>query len=155
MEYWKFIRNKVGNSRVIIPGVDVAIVKDSQILLVQNKENLEWFLPGGLQELEETVFETGEREVLEELGITVKAQNLISVYSGSKWIRKYTNGDELQSLTFLISANLTSNTEIKIDESEIADFNWFDLKEVPDNMHDYSAMMIKDVLEFNGTTIMR
>jgi len=157
MEYWRFIREKVGHSRVIIPGVDVAILHGNQLLLVKTKDNNEWFLPGGLQELHESIFETGEREVFEELGLRVKASNLISVYSGPKWIRRYSNGDELQSLTFLIKACIDNSTElsIKIDNTEMLEYGWHALDELPDRMHDYSEMMVRDIREFDGKTIMR
>lgn len=157
MEYWKFIREKVGTARVIIPGVDVAIVRNKKLLLIKSVDNGKWFLPGGLQELGESVFDTGEREVREELGISVKASELISVYSGSDWIRKYSNGDELQSLTFLISAHLIegSDISIRIDGSEVIDYGWFSFQNLPEIMHDYSLMMTKDLQEYDGQTIMR
>ena len=109
MDYWQFIRSKVGISRVIMPGVDVAIFRDNKVLLVKEIEGHEWFFPGGFQELNETIFETGEREVLEEVGLKVKGTTLVSVYAGPKWIRTYSNGDEIQSLTFFIRAELTKD----------------------------------------------
>jgi len=157
MEYWKFIREKVGSARVIIPGVDVAIVRSKELLLIKSVDSGKWFLPGGLQELGESVFDTGEREVREELGINVKASKLVSVYSGSDWIRKYSNGDELQSLTFLISTHVIDDSDvpISIDRSEVLDYGWFSFQNLPENMHDYSFMMTKDLQEYNGQTIMR
>ncbi len=157
MEYWKFIRQKVGAARVIIPGVDVAIVENNKLLLVQSKDNSHWFLPGGLQELGETVFETGEREVKEELGIHIKATQLVSVYSGPNWVRRYANGDELQSLTFLVRADYSAaaNNTIVIDPSEIMNVDWFALDNLPTNMHDYALAMTKDIQQFRGETFMR
>lgn len=156
MEYWKFIRSKVGASRIIIPGVDVAIFRDNKVLLVKEIEGHEWFFPGGLQELNETIFETGEREVFEEVGLKVKGTSLLSVYSGPKWIRTYSNGDELQSLTFFIRAELTDDTQdVTMNENELEDVGWFSLDDVPVNMHDYSQMMVQDLKEYNGQTLIR
>jgi len=157
MEYWKVLRSKVGKERIIIPGVDVAVTSSKGILLVRNKDNGNWFLPGGLQELGESIFETGTREVLEELGIEITAISLISVYSGSKWVRKYSNGDELQSLTFLLSCEVRESElgSITIDESELIEYGWFKPNELPKNMQDYAASMVKDVAEFSGKTIIR
>jgi ADP-ribose pyrophosphatase YjhB (NUDIX family) len=156
MEYWKFIRDRVGKRRVIIPGVDVAIVRDNKILLVKTIDNGHWFLPGGLQELNETVFDTGVREVQEELNLTVNANSLISVFSGPKWIRRYSNGDELQSLTFLISATIQSDIKnIMIDQYEIQEYGWFPFSALPDELHDYTSVMIEDVEGYCGKTFLR
>jgi ADP-ribose pyrophosphatase YjhB (NUDIX family) len=63
-------------------GVGVVVLRARETLLVQRSKpprQGQWSLPGGLQELGETVFETACREVLEETGVAVRALGLIDV----------------------------------------------------------------------------
>ncbi len=157
MEYWQFLREKVGPEKIIIPGVDSAIVCQGKILLIKSTDTDNWLLPGGLQELNETVFETAIREVKEEVGLELTPKNLISVYSGGNWVRLYRNGDQLQTLTFLVGMQVDCDLFglVQPDPEEIADFGWFDLNDLPEPMQDYSASMCIDVQRFQGTTFLR
>lgn len=157
MEYWKFLRNKIGREKIIIPGADGAIIKDNKILLVKNKLLKEWFLPGGLQDLNESIQDTVIREVNEELNLETEIVDLISVYSDPKWTKKYKNGDVLQSLTFLfkLKYNKDSIMNIIIDENEISEYGWFDLNNLPENMNSYSLEMCKDIKNYHGKVILK
>lgn len=157
MEYWKFLRNKVGKEKIIIPGADGAIIKNDKILLVKNKALKQWFLPGGLQDLNESIEDTVTREVYEELNLSTEIEELLSVYSDPKWTKKYKNGDELQSLTFLflLKCNKKSFNNIKIDENELSDYGWFELDKLPRNMNNYSLQMCKDIKSYIGKVLLR
>ncbi len=157
MEYWRFLLSKVGKSKIIIPGADGAIIKGNQILLVKNKNLKQWFIPGGLQDLDESVEQTVVREIKEEIGIETRVDKLISVYSDPKWAKTYTNGDTLQSLTFffLMEYNTNNSEIIKIDKSEISDWGWFGLDALPEGISDYSEQMCNDLKEYKGSVLMR
>lgn len=63
-------------------GVGVVIFRGDQVLLAQRgkpPQELFWSIPGGAQELDETVRETGLREVREETGLEVEILGLIDV----------------------------------------------------------------------------
>lgn len=63
-------------------GVGVVIWRDGRVLLVRRAKpprQGEWSLPGGAQELGETVFEAARREVREETGLEVEITGLITV----------------------------------------------------------------------------
>ena len=73
-----------GNSAAGEPrvGCGAALVQDGQILLIQRRHAPEagaWSLPGGKVDHFETVQAAVEREVFEELGIVIKAEDLLCV----------------------------------------------------------------------------
>jgi ADP-ribose pyrophosphatase YjhB (NUDIX family) len=63
-------------------GVGAVVWRDGQVLLVRRANpprRGEWSLPGGAQEIGETVFEAVRREVLEETGIPIEVLGLVDV----------------------------------------------------------------------------
>jgi ADP-ribose pyrophosphatase YjhB (NUDIX family) len=68
------------------PKVDVrgVVIRDGQILLVQEAEDQRWTLPGGWADPGESPREAVEREVYEESGYRTRATKLLAVYDRSK-----------------------------------------------------------------------
>jgi ADP-ribose pyrophosphatase YjhB (NUDIX family) len=68
------------------PKVDVrgAVFENNKILLVREKEDGKWSLPGGWADQNETPSESIEREIFEESGLIVEAKKIIAVYDRSK-----------------------------------------------------------------------
>jgi ADP-ribose pyrophosphatase YjhB (NUDIX family) len=64
------------------PKVDVraAIFRNNQILMVLERDDGRWSLPGGWADVGETPAEVAEREVLEESGYRTRAVKLLAVY---------------------------------------------------------------------------
>ncbi len=65
-----------------VVGVGVVIVRGDDVLMIkrgQPPREGEWSIPGGHQELGETVRETAVREVMEETGLTITNLRLIDV----------------------------------------------------------------------------
>lgn len=65
-----------------VVGVGAVVLRDGQILLVRRSNpprRGQWSLPGGAQELGETVFEAARREVLEETAISIEVLGLVDV----------------------------------------------------------------------------
>jgi ADP-ribose pyrophosphatase YjhB (NUDIX family) len=63
-------------------GVGVVVLKGDQVLLIrrgQPPRQGEWSIPGGTQELGETVRETAVREIMEETGLAIAHLRLIDV----------------------------------------------------------------------------
>ena len=63
-------------------GVGVVVWRDDRVLLIQRGKPPragEWSLPGGKQELGETVAEAGRREVREETGLEVAVSDVVAV----------------------------------------------------------------------------
>lgn len=68
------------------PKVDVraAIVSEGRILLVQERADQRWCLPGGWADVGETPTEMVVREVREESGLEVRPQRIVGVYDTNR-----------------------------------------------------------------------
>lgn len=64
-------------------GVRGAAFRDGKLLLVQNRANGLWTLPGGYADIGDTPAQICEREFLEETGYIVRPTKLIGVYNRS------------------------------------------------------------------------
>jgi ADP-ribose pyrophosphatase YjhB (NUDIX family) len=65
-----------------VVGVGVVIIKGTDVLMIKRghpPREGEWSIPGGHQELGETVRETALREVMEETGLTIANLRLVDV----------------------------------------------------------------------------
>lgn len=63
-------------------GVGVVVLKQDSVLLIRRGKaprRGEWSIPGGLQEIGETVFAAGAREVMEETNVAIGAPALIDI----------------------------------------------------------------------------
>lgn len=70
----------------LTPKVDVrcAVFRNGKILMVKERVDERWTLPGGWAEVSLTPFENAEKEVWEEAGLKVKATRLLGVIDKSK-----------------------------------------------------------------------
>jgi ADP-ribose pyrophosphatase YjhB (NUDIX family) len=68
------------------PKVDVrgAVFKDNQILLVQERSDQKWTLPGGWADVGESPSEAVVKEILEESGFIAKVAKVMAIYDKSK-----------------------------------------------------------------------
>ncbi|MEO1654091.1 MAG: NUDIX hydrolase [Bacteroidota bacterium] len=64
------------------PKVDIraVIFQQQQVLLVKEKSDHKWSLPGGWADIAYTPAQVAEKETLEEAGLVVKAQEIMAVY---------------------------------------------------------------------------
>ena len=70
----------------ITPKVDVrgAVVQEGKILLIQERADGKWAMPGGWADLGNTPASVAEREVWEESGYRVKAEKVIAVIDSNR-----------------------------------------------------------------------
>jgi ADP-ribose pyrophosphatase YjhB (NUDIX family) len=70
----------------ITPKIDVrgAVIRDHQILLIQERADGKWAMPGGWADLGNTPASVAEREVWEESGFRVKAQKVVAVIDANR-----------------------------------------------------------------------
>jgi len=70
----------------ITPKIDVrgAVVRDGKILLIQERADGKWAMPGGWADLGNTPASVAEREVWEESGFRVKAEKVVAVMDANR-----------------------------------------------------------------------
>ena len=68
------------------PKVDIrsAVFKDNSILMVKEKADGSWSLPGGWADVNTSVRESAIRECIEEAGAVVKPKRIIAIHLGNK-----------------------------------------------------------------------
>lgn len=68
------------------PRMDVraAVFRDARILMVQERSDGLWTLPGGFADVGDSPSMAAEREVLEESGFTVKATKLVALFDRNR-----------------------------------------------------------------------
>jgi ADP-ribose pyrophosphatase YjhB (NUDIX family) len=83
VEIHRLFMSEAGHST---PKVDVrgVVFKDDKILLVKEKVDGKWTVPGGWADVGSTPSENAEREVFEESGYRVKAKKVLAVYDRNK-----------------------------------------------------------------------
>ena len=135
MEYYKYLRQYVGQRPIILPGSVVIILNNENEVLLQERHDGNWGLPGGLMDLGESFEEVAKREVYEETGLVVKNLKLLNVFSGSEYYLKVSNGDELFSVTALYYSKDVSG-DMKIDYSESVKMQYFPTNDLPNELTD-------------------
>jgi ADP-ribose pyrophosphatase YjhB (NUDIX family) len=107
-----------------------AFVQDDagRILMIRRTDNNLYAIPGGAQEIGETI----TREVQEETGMTVEVTGLIGIYSNPAHVIAFTNGEVRQEFSICFRARpvggeLCTSTEssevLWVDPTQLDDLN--------------------------------
>jgi ADP-ribose pyrophosphatase YjhB (NUDIX family) len=86
-----------------------AIVRDEngRLLMIRRTDNDKYAIPGGGQEVGETVAQTVVREVEEETGIHVEVTGLVGIYSNPAHVIAYDDGEVRQEFSLCFRARPT------------------------------------------------
>ncbi|NBD25522.1 NUDIX hydrolase [Paenibacillus glycinis] len=153
MEYYKFLRQYVGNCPLILPGASVIIINAMGHILLQRRTSGYWGLPGGLMELGESLQDTARREVKEETGLDIKAITLLDVFSGTEYFRRMENGDEVYAVTAVYFTSEFEG-ELSSDNNESVDLRYFPLNGLPVNIGTAYAHFLDSFISRFGSTIL-
>lgn len=109
----------------ISPAVIVAITDGDKLLLTKyaGREFKRYALVAGYNEIGESIEDTVHREVMEEVGLKVKN---LRFYKSQPWV--FTN-----SLLMGFFCDLDGDDKITLQEDELAEADWFDRKDLPDD----------------------
>jgi ADP-ribose pyrophosphatase YjhB (NUDIX family) len=89
----------------IVVAVTAFILDDaSRLLMIRRTDNDLYAIPGGAQEVGETISQTVVREVGEETGITVGVTGLIGVYSDPEHLIAFSDGEIRQEFSLCFRA---------------------------------------------------
>jgi len=151
MDYYKILRKKMKTQQLILPSAIGGITKGNQILLVKKVSEDKWSLPGGFQDLNESIETTVLREIKEELNIDAKTGELISVFSSPKWNTTFYDGSKIQQVMFFFRLIVDlSKANIVLQESELVDHELFDLDKLPPNMPECCVQKCEDLKNYKG-----
>ncbi|MGW4499496.1 NUDIX domain-containing protein [Micromonospora sp. NPDC004336] len=88
-----------------------------RVLLIQRTDNGLWSLPGGGQEIGESVAETAVRETQEETGVRVDVTGMVGVYSDPAHVVAYSDGEVRQQFSLCFRAVPAGGELTPSDES--------------------------------------
>ena len=140
MGYIEDLRAVVGYRPLILVGSAVLAINELGHLLLQQKLNGVWGVPGGIMELGESLEDTARREVYEETGLHVGQFALVGVFSGSEYFNSLPNGDEFYSVTV---AYLTHEVhgESRADDVESLNVAFFPPDRLPPRLNRSKALI--------------
>lgn len=149
MGYIEELREVIGSRPLNLAGVAVAVFNEQEQILLQQRRNGMWGVPGGLVELGESTEEAGRREVLEETGIKIGTLQLVSVFSGKEFFVKLPNRDEFYPITIAYLCKDITGGLLKADGVESLHVQFFNLNELPQNISPF----IKKLIEQNFVSV--
>ncbi len=129
--------------------VDGVVIKGEEILLI--RRGIEpgkgmMALPGGYLNWNETIEEAVVREVFEETGVKTKIVHLLGVYSSPDREPRV-----MQNVAVVYVLEVVDDTEMKAQESEVAEVTWYSENSLPENMAFDHREIIADYLRKKRT----
>ena len=101
-----------------------------ELLLIERTDNGLWALPGGAQDIGESVVQAARREVYEETGFDVEITGLSGIYSDPRHVIAYDDGEVRQEFSLCFHAKPVSG-ELR-SSSESSQARWVS----PDSLQD-------------------
>lgn len=131
------LRRRIGTHPLLLPGVASVIFDRAEqprrVLLARRSDTGRWHLPAGIMEPGEQPAPALAREVLEETGVRVEIDRLVSV--ATLPMVTYPNGDQVEYLQVVFRGHWVSGRAHPADEESTA-VDWFALAALPDDPAD-------------------
>lgn len=125
----------------IVPAVTVVVENDSgEVLMIERTDNGLWALPGGAQDIGESVTEAARREVAEETGIEIEITGLSGIHSDPRHVITYDNGEVRQEFSVCFLAKMTGGELRTSSESRQA--RWISVSQL-DDLHMHPSMRLR------------
>lgn len=148
LSYIEWVRSRVGKRKIILCFASVVLFDEQGAVLLQHRTDFDvWGLPGGIQELGESIVECAHRELAEETGLTAGTLRLVGIYSEPRYDTVYPNGDQVQQYTLCFTGRCQGG-EMRPDGLETSEQRFFAPDEIPyDDLSSFYRAMIGDPLQ--------
>ncbi|MBT1683292.1 NUDIX domain-containing protein [Curtobacterium flaccumfaciens] len=133
-QYVRLLRERIGSSYLLLPGVTAVIRDDDRFLLARQRDSERWSLIGGCIEPGEDPRVALLREVREELGVGSDVIRIIGAYGGAALENVYPNGDQVGYVTVAYLCSLHTSSFL-LDEDEVLETRWATLDELTELDH--------------------
>ena len=130
-DYILGLREKVGSTLMLLPGVAGVILNDSGEILLQEKHWEVWSLPAGMIEPGESPRQALVREVKEETGLDVAPTEILGVFGGKDFRYTYPNGHEVEYTVIVMQCDVIGGTHSPTD-AETRSLQYFSRQEMPE-----------------------
>jgi 8-oxo-dGTP pyrophosphatase MutT (NUDIX family) len=129
-EFLRTLRQKVGSDPLLLPAVTAVVVRGGdQVLLMQSKDNGQWYLPGGSTDPGEQPADAIVREVEEETGVIVEPTRIVGVYADPQ--SRYANGDAVWYVSTIFACDVVGGAA-RVNDDEAMDVRFFPLQSLPE-----------------------
>ncbi|WP_370946489.1 NUDIX hydrolase [Amycolatopsis sp. cg5] len=90
----------------LVPAVSAVVTDEAgRILMIRRADNDLYAIPGGAQDIGETVAEAVIRETREETGIDIEVTSLVGIYSDPRHVIAYDDGEVRQEFSLCFRAH--------------------------------------------------
>ena len=145
------LRKVVGHAPLLQCAGSVIIENENgEILLGKRTDNHNWGYAGGSIELNETVEECAKRELFEETGLIADELEFFMVNSGPEVHYIYPNGDEVYNVEIIYLCRKYHGT-LKRQEEEVEELRFFALADIPAEISDPIAPVVRKYIEMRKT----
>ena len=130
----------------IVVAVTAAVQNDQgELLLIERADNGLWALPGGAQDIGESVVQAVQREVQEETGLAVEITGLCGIYSDPRHVIAYDDGEVRQEFSLCFHAR-PAGGDLR-SSSETRQARWVTLASLSElNIHPSMRLRINHAL---------
>ncbi|MBM6867632.1 NUDIX hydrolase [Collinsella tanakaei] len=145
------LREKIGHDPLWLIGVTGYIEDDrGRVLLGRRSDTGRWALVSGINEPGEQPAETIVREALEETGVAIEPDELVSVVADPRMIT-YANGDKVQYLELLFCCHAKAGAEAaRVGDEESLEVGWFYRGELPQDLSETTRERMALVDEYRA-----
>jgi 8-oxo-dGTP pyrophosphatase MutT (NUDIX family) len=123
------LRKKIGQDLLWLPGLLMVVFdREGRILAGRRSDNGQWALPSGILEPGEQPEDGAAREVLEETGVVIAIDRLVSIESWEPSV--CANGDRVQFLTMTYLCRAVGG-QACVNDDESLEVAWFAADQLP------------------------